>query len=105
MLRTGHLHSLSPARPLALLRVNHSFLGTLLRHSIRTTRRLSVLNSSNFSLVDQQFAFTGWAFPARRDNDSLHRGVDNLLSADRTCKRVIEELEFDRAHGKIVAKK
>jgi hypothetical protein len=55
--------------------------------------------------VDQQFAFTGWAFPARRHNDSLHRGVDNLLSADRTCKRVIEELEFDRAHGKIVEKK
>jgi len=55
--------------------------------------------------VDQQFAFTGWAFPARRHNDGLHRGVDNLLSADRTCKRVIEEIEFDGAHREIVAKK
>jgi len=55
--------------------------------------------------MNQQLALAGWTHSARRDDDSVHRRVDDVLFAERASVGMVKEIEFDGAHGGIVPKK
>ena len=44
------------------------------------------------AFLDQYFAFAGWAFAPRINDDAMHRRVDDVLFAERASKGMIEEI-------------
>jgi len=66
---------------------------------------LSLIAAETVPSVNQQFPLAGWALPTRRDDNRMHRSVDDLLFAERASKGMVKEIEFDGTHGRNSNKK
>jgi hypothetical protein len=68
-----------------------------IRHTLLLWRFI-LADCRNYSLMNQQFTFAGWALALRVKDDGLHGGVDDMPLADWAGKRIVEKVQFDGAH-------
>jgi len=51
-------------------------------------------------MFNQQFAFAPWTLSLRSDDYGVHGRVDDIRLADWAGERMVEKVQFDRAHGR-----
>jgi len=56
--------------------------------------RLSLADSSDGSLVDQQLAFARWTLAPRFNDDGVHRRINDVLFAERAGTGMVEEIQL-----------
>jgi len=59
---------------------------------------LSVIAAVTVPSLIKQLSLAGWALPTRRDDNRVHRSVDDLLFAERASKGMVKEIELDGPH-------